>query len=102
MHHQLKNYYVYLTDDDDSIDEICVGNPEFNVNLLHYIDFKIKNGVIEFNLEDIIKVIKHLKYVLFIDFIIIIVISSLFILIIIVVFIIVIVIVLLLLLFYYH
>jgi hypothetical protein len=61
----LKNYYVYLTD--DSIDEIYVGNPDFNVNLLHYIDFKIKNGVIEFNLEDIIKVIKHIKYVLFID-----------------------------------
>lgn len=61
----LKNYYVYLTDDDS--DEIYVGNPEFNVNLLHYIDFKIKNGVIEFNLEDIIKVIKHIKYVLFID-----------------------------------
>jgi hypothetical protein len=61
----LKNYYVYLTD--DSIDEIYVGNPDFNVNLLHYIDFKIRNGVIEFNLEDIIKVIKHIKYVLFID-----------------------------------
>ena len=62
----LKNYYVYLTDH-ESIDEIYVGNPDFNVNLLHYIDFKIKNGVIEFNLEDIIKVIKHIKYILFID-----------------------------------
>lgn len=60
-----KNYYDYLTD--DSTYEINVGNPDFNVNLLHYIDFKINNGVIEFNLADIIKAIQHIKYVLFID-----------------------------------
>jgi len=60
-----KNYYVYLTD--ETTYQINVGNRDFDVNLLHYIDFKINNGVIEFNLADIIKAIEHMKYVLFID-----------------------------------
>jgi hypothetical protein len=61
-----KKHCIYLTRN-DSLDEINIGTPDFDMNLLHYIDFKINNDVIEFDSADIMKVIQHLKYVLFID-----------------------------------
>jgi hypothetical protein len=61
-----KEHSIYLFKD-DLIDGVYVVTPQITINLLDYIDIKITNGVIRFNLSDIIKLIQHIKYVLFID-----------------------------------
>jgi isopropylmalate/homocitrate/citramalate synthase len=61
-----KEHYVYLYRN-DNIDAIHVAHPQMNINLLDYLDITIEDGIIRFNLADVIKLIEHIKYVLFID-----------------------------------
>ena len=57
--------YLY---DNDLYHGITVVHPQLQVNLVDYIDVKIDNrGIVTFNLSDIMELIKHVKYVLFID-----------------------------------
>jgi len=61
-----KEHYVYLYRI-DNIDAIHVANPQIDINLLDYLDVTIEDGVIRFNLADVIKLIESVKYVLFVD-----------------------------------
>jgi hypothetical protein len=62
-----KEHNLYLFNDKKEYGIYAI-HPQITVNLLDYIDIKIgSHGEIIFNLSDIINLILHIKYVLFID-----------------------------------
>jgi len=63
-----KNYHVYFNRNDPfEWSTITIVNPKLNVNLLDYIDIKPIRGKLKFNMNQIMDIIKDIKFVLFID-----------------------------------
>jgi hypothetical protein len=61
-----KSLQINLNVNDSSTSIICV-HPTMNINLLDYIDVSEYRGFLDFKLNQIIDLIKDVKYVLFID-----------------------------------